>query len=154
MRDRARKLAIEFEQAQRKFYLEAAVKADDPRAARLFASLALEELEHHLQWEEALPRPSPDSVADQTSLPVAATLRELFPETGQPGSVPGDSWSPGDLSALQSALASEQRGLDLYDQFRNSAPSAEDRAFLDLLKNQEGSHLSALRKLCDRETAR
>jgi rubrerythrin len=150
VRSQALKTAIAFEERERRFFSEAAATARNPAVARLFSSLAVEELEHRLELEESLPRPSrPAGAGGPSGSSVTETAQGFFLDaerTGQPeGLLDADQFA-----ALEAAMETEKRGLALYDQFLTTASREEDRAFLCALKAQEGDHLAALQEIWDR----
>lgn len=146
MREEGILTAVAFEREGEEFYRDAAAKASNPLAIRVFAALAVEEVEHRLRLENKLQElregarwpgdPGRESSLEQVVKDYFFGLdRERLREEPR---------GSDNVAALDVAMETERRGLVMYDDLLAGSADDEERDLLRSLKEEEVEHLKAL----------
>ncbi|MDI6869927.1 MAG: ferritin family protein [Bacillota bacterium] len=138
--------AIALEEEGRKFYTAAAAKATHPLAAKVFASLAIEEIEHRLRLEVALEGLvnrwwwEPGTRGDSS---LGKVFRDFFSDL-DPACLKETPLGADDARALEVAMESEEQGLARYEALIAHSRDDGERAFFTVLRDEERAHLVTL----------
>jgi rubrerythrin len=137
--------AIEFEREGQRFYADAAAAAVHPLAAKTFASLTVEEIQHRFQLEEAARRLEEEGrwATVSTAGTLEETVRDYFfglDRVRLRERLAGASV----VKALEVALETERRGLAMYGDLAGRSQAPEERSLYESLAEEERGHLTAL----------
>lgn len=141
--------AIAFEQEGQRFYAGAAAKATNPLAARTFASLAVEEIEHRLRLErerEGLDGAGRWEPGFGAGSGLEEAVRDVFFGAGRER-LKENLDDADNVRALETAMETERRGLAMYEELLVRSGDEAERAFFQSLRDEESAHLAALENI-------
>ena len=139
--------AIRFEIDGRKFFLQAAEKAETYFTKSIFKVLAEEELSHIERVKEVHRRCL--SSEKEFFLPSGSPnqhLENIF-QQAQRETDPEILTKSGELEAVRLALQLEIKGHEFYNRLAGEATSKSERAFYSQLAQEESVHFSVLRQM-------
>lgn len=138
--------ALNNEMKEREFYLINAEKTTNPLGKAMFKQIADEELEHYERLKELHARwVKQDKWPETIPLEVNNTnIREILSgmQKDMDRSAKTDA---GDLEAVRTAIAFEEKGFLFYQELRDSSTDPRERKFFDLLSMIEHEHYLSLR---------
>jgi rubrerythrin len=131
--------AMELEKETFDFYTKAAHKTFNPDGKRIFHWLAKTEEQHYLKLSELY------SSLDQNERWVfyGGSTISLEPETDECRKVTYDT---NDLTALEIAMAIEQKGSSFYEELLPETTDPDGRAMLETLISEEAEHLRVVQE--------
>ncbi|MDD3926690.1 MAG: ferritin family protein [bacterium] len=132
--------AIELEQSGYVYYREVAEKTENPLTARLFSSLAAQELEH-IQRARELYAAGGEPAVHSSSMNLEADVKRFF---GQFSKEQRQDWKMDNAEAYERAMELEKQGYDMYAKFAAEARDEREAAFFKALQREEEGHLEAL----------
>jgi rubrerythrin len=131
--------AMELEKETFDFYTKAEHKTFNPDGKRIFHWLAKTEEQHYLKLSELY------SSLDQNERWVfyGGSTISLEPETDECRQVTYDT---NDLTALEIAMAIEQKGSSFYEELLPETTDPDGRAMLETLISEEAEHLRVVQE--------
>ena len=139
-KDEAIAAAKQLEVDGRAFYIQAAGKATSEQAEKLFESLAADEA-RHLEWLEGL---APGvKTSREANVSLYARLKDVFAEA------PDDvrqaiGGAEGDMEAIEFAIGAEDRTIQVYSEWAQSAEAGDLLRLGEVLVGQERFHRQLL----------
>jgi rubrerythrin len=138
--------AIEFEREGHGFYGDAAARATNPLASRIFSALAVEEVEHRMRLDTQLRELREGSrwrVATSPGSNLEQVVKDYFLGTYRER-LRENLAEADNVRAIEAALETERRGMQMYDDLIARAEDDEERGLFQSLKDEEVEHLKAL----------
>jgi rubrerythrin len=143
---KALEFALENERKEREFYLKNSKRTSHPLGAKMFASIADDELEHFQRIQELYrklkergkwPETIPFKVKD-------TEVRTLFRETIETLEQPIKA-DINDLDAVKVAIDFEAKGEKFYEDLAEKTDDVQEKSFYQLLSSMEREHLLSLK---------
>ncbi|HHO77032.1 MAG TPA: hypothetical protein ENN05_11500 [Deltaproteobacteria bacterium] len=141
-------VALHNEVAERDYYLKHASKTTNPVGKAMFEEIAADELEHynrlkelHEKWIKA--EKWPETVPMEVKkTKIAGILKQTLKQVDDMPDVHDD-----DIKAIETAIAFEEKGVDLYSRLSNESNDPKEKAFFKLLSDIEREHFVSLRDM-------
>lgn len=144
MKTNALKISIDFEKKGVGLYLELAGKTKNLLTRRLFYSLARQEIEHILKFEDIY-----ETLRNENKWPtwtveegekIEFIIKEFFSRAKKDPSIK----AAGNVRGLELAMEMEKKGFRMYEKFLEKAVNVNERLFYKELLKQENQHYEAL----------
>jgi rubrerythrin len=132
--------AVQLEKDGRVFYMESAAKASSALARGMFESLAQDEL-NHIGWIEKLSPGAADAGSANRAL--YERLRPIF-AAAPAGLRLAVEFSKSDLDAIEIAIGMEEKSIEAYQDWAETADSDDVRLLCRTLAGQERFHRQLL----------
>jgi rubrerythrin len=140
-KDEVVKAAAQLERDGYNFYIEAAEKAGNDLAKRMFSSLADDEVDH-LRWIE---RSAPDvNTAEAANRQLYARLSPIFADVPQQ-KLNELASSEGDIKAINTAIAIEQKAAAAYAEWVGQCDDPDVKKLCETLVGVEKFHEQVLK---------
>lgn len=140
----ALKISIDFEKRGVGFYLEAASKTKNSLTRRLFYSLAKQEIDHILKFEDIYENLKKDNKWPRWTVEegekIEFVIKEFFSRVKKDDSIKAF----GNIRALELAMEMEKKGFQMYEKFLEKAADTNEKTFYKELLKQENQHYEAL----------
>jgi rubrerythrin len=140
----ALKISLDFERRGVEFYLNTAKKTKNPLARRLFHSLAIEEIQHIVKFEEIYENLKKEkkwprwTVAEGKK--IEGIIRDFFAVAKKDKTIR----LADNVKGLTLAMEMEKKGYQMYEKFLEKANNENEKIFYRELLKQENKHYEAL----------
>jgi rubrerythrin len=140
----ALKISLDFERRGVDFYLNTAKKTKNPLARRLFHSLAIEEIQHIMKFEDIY-----ENLKEQKKWPrwtvaegkkLEVIIKDFFAAARKDKTI----CLADNIKGLELAMEMEKKGYRMYEEFLEKAADENEKIFYRELLKQESKHYEAL----------
>ncbi len=140
----ALKISLDFERRGVEFYLNTAKKTKNPLARRLFHSLAIEEIQHIMKFEDIYENLKKEKKWPCWTVVEGKKLEQVIKDFFAMAKKDKSICLADNVKGLTLAMEMEKKGYRMYEEFLEKAADENEKIFYRELLKQENAHYEAL----------